>query len=336
MEREEDQPKKRSWFSRKKTDSSAVKVSRPPTASSYSSFHKKTNSASSADDDLPPREPTPSLSSPPASRSATPVLNTSKVDPPTSEPGTPETAIPKFAGFDLGAMKAVINDSERKPEELRVPAPTPSHAPPTLAPHPSRSESAPPSNPQPLSTSPRMQSTSTLYEHAAAGPSSSHHDLSSTLARSMSLNDVHAAESDEEDDVSLHDRRTPTRLQPSPTVTPSYIGVHGSGWPGESDRGASSSSSYFTDSSRERMTFGGPPPDNPLRYGSSSSASRTMLSPQDSATLSFGGADGSITLSPPIRRDAADPWDIAPPVFGGYNSKKTSSTLNLGLNPWQS
>lgn len=323
--REEAEPKKRSWFSRKNKDSTAVKVSRPPTTSSYVPSHKKTNSTSSADDDLPPRESTPTISSPSVPRSATPTVDIPAPDKPLSEPTTPDATIPKYAGFDLSAIKAVINDSERNPEELRVPAPKLSHSP--LIQPPNRSESAPPSGSLPISVSPRVRSPA--YEQAVAGPSSSRHDLSSTLARSMSLNNIRATtENDEDDDDALPGHRTPTRYEPPSSSTPPYINAQGSRWSTEPERSSASNDPSF----REQTIFNRYPQNGGMAYDSSAPSTRNAFLPSDSASLSFGGADGSITFSPQTR---PDPWDIAPPVFGHYNSKKSSSALNLDLNPWQ-
>lgn len=318
--REEAEPKKRSWFSRKNKDSS--KVTRPPTASSHASSHKKTDSVSSADDDLPPRESTPTMSSP-IQQSNAPIANIPASDRPLSEPATPDAAIPKYAGFDLSAMTAVINESESKPEELRVPAPNPFHTPLISAPH--RSESAPP--PASLPSSVPLRAQSPTYGQAVAGPSSSRHDLSSTLARSMSLNNIRATtESDEDEDDTLPDRRTPTGYEASSSLPPPFTSAQRSKW--YTGPGHSAASNHHLEQTR----FSGYPLNGGMPYNSPAPPARNTFLPPDSGSLSFGGTDGSITFSPQTR---PDPWDIAPPVFGNYNSKKSSSALNLDLNPWQ-
>lgn len=338
MVREEEEPKKRSWFSRKKKPTTAgSQVSRPPSAASFPSHHRKTSSQSTlADDDLPPREGTPvskSGVSTPVSPSRTPTT----VDSPNAELDTPDIPnLPKTAGFDFAAIKDAIGKADLNPEELQMPTPSRFHA-PSIPPPTQRSESAPPPIPEESSSPspPIPRSPVISHDLPVAGSSSSRTDLSAALSRSMSLNDM-KAEMGDEDDVTSSSEKTPSAMQSFRAPPPLTFGSSdGSFWPAEPDRLTPFDASPFNAFGRESLSTSRPSALG--SYGLLSRPNESFYPPPDSAALSFGGADGSITVmpSPAVRAEPSDPWNISSPSFGGYSSKKASSSLNV-QNPWQS
>ena len=346
--REEEEPKKRGWFSRKKkTPATPPKVSRPPSAKSISSHHRKTSSLST-DDDLPPREATPVRSSTPtpSSRPDTPTVNgdANDIEKDVGEsvtPGGPAAVnpLPKHAGFDLSAMKAVLAEAQSHPEELKMPAPNRFPAPPVHEPT-NRSESAPPPLPpkSPGVVTPRSASQVNLHEQPVAGPSSSQTNLPSAFSRSVSLGEPDSAdESDEEVDRTAYSAMFPTARRDGGALNaPSQLSFgnpYGSAWSTEPDRspaptfgspfGGFQDASSFGKSAGNFGAFSPRPPENPF-------------TPPESSMMSFGGTDGTITFTPPTRNEAPDPWSVPAPSFNSYTPKKSSSTVNFNLNPWQS
>ncbi|KAI0782404.1 hypothetical protein BC629DRAFT_1289282 [Irpex lacteus] len=337
--REEDEPKKRGWFSRKKKSSASIsRASRPPGPSS-GSHERQQSSQSVADDDLPPREGSPATPIPSTPTVSTPTLNSPST--PEADDGDVATHIPKHAGFDFRAIKDVIGKADLNPEELQMPAPrhftAPVIPPPTL-----RTESAPPPIPEPPSPPPKIRSPLAVPEPPVAGPSSSG-DASPSLARSMSLNDMKSAL--EEEEVTSTDEKTPSSLQVfrvPPTLPPN--GLDTPSWPAETDRTPPLSTNPFgtplaSNPFETRASYDPLYPGGMGSYGLSRVPDNPFV-PPDSATLSFGGADGSITFGgpSPASTGAADPWNIGTPGFGTYSSsaKKPSSSFNINSNPWQS
>lgn len=335
--REDEEPKKRSWFNRKKKPSSgSPQVSRPPSVASLPSHHRKTSSQSTLVDDLPPREGSPVSSQ---ATAPTPVSPSRIPTADSTHTGleTPEGPnIPKTAGFDLAAIKDVIGRVDHNPEELQMPAPNHFHV-PSIPPPTQRSESAPPLIPEepssPLPSIPRSPLQSHNLTNTASA-SSSRTDLSNTLSRSMSLNDMKAEI--EEDDLTSSSEKTPSATQTFRAPPPLTFGnSDGSFWPADTDRVTPFDANPFNSFGRESLNT---PRPNPFgTYGSTSRPQESLYPPPESAGLSFGGADGSITYMPPpaVRAEPPDPWNISSPSFGGYSSKKTSSSLNVA-NPWQS
>lgn len=328
MVREEEEPKKRSWFSRKKKPTNgSPHVSRPPSAASFPSHHRKTSSQSTlVDDDLPPREGKPVLShseaSTPVSPSRTPTIEDA------SDIGTPDVShLPKTAGFDLTAIKEIIGKADLNPEELQMPAPTRFHA-PSIPPPTHRSESAPPPIPEePSSPSPPIsRSPSQTHDHPVA--SSSRTDLSATLSRSMSLNDMKAGLDDDEE-LTSSSEKTPSASQTFRAPAPlAFGGSDASFWPSDPDRLTPLAGGAFGTFGQSSLGTARPGGFAPRPHDSA-------FAPPESAGISFGGADGSITFMPSARVEPPDPWNISSPSFGGYSSKKASSSLNVS-NPWQS
>src|ERR1700730_3104111 len=117
--REGEGQKKNGWFSRLKKSSlgsPSPTASRPPSAASFRSSRKQTSDAKIPDEDLPPR----------IEKDGSP-LNADGHPPsavePNEEAGPSEAKLPKHAGFDLSAMKAMIQNAERNPADLKVQEP---------------------------------------------------------------------------------------------------------------------------------------------------------------------------------------------------------------------
>ncbi|KAI0688129.1 hypothetical protein BC835DRAFT_1285331 [Cytidiella melzeri] len=338
--REEDEPKKRGWFSRrKKFSTSSPRTSRPPGASS--SHHRQGSSQSVIDDDLPPREgrsatPTPSTPTTGTPQPASPAGDT---EDDMTLPGA--SHIPKHAGFDFKAIQEIIGKADLNPEELQIPAPSrftaPVIPPPTL-----RSESAPPTKLEsPLPTS-RIRSSLDLHEEQMAGPSSSIGDSSPSLSRSMSLNDMRREL--EDDEVTSTDEHTPSSSQVFRVPPPlSLNGPDNLSWAAAADRTPSFASSPFMGSPFTNGSHGSRPAYDALHPSGTGSYGLPRVpdnpfTPLDSAGLSFGSSDGSITFGfPPTSADTPpDPWKIAPPSFDSFGSRKSSNSFNVNSNPWQS
>ncbi|KAL6304838.1 hypothetical protein BKA93DRAFT_825445 [Sparassis latifolia] len=334
---DEDLKQKRSWFSKKKRPPTPTsRVSRPPSAGSFSSIspHKTLSPRSSVDDDLPPREAAPPPLIPPTAHGP----ETSSEPPVADGSDISASNIPVRAGFNFAAIKEVIGESERKPEEVQIPVPR--RLPVPHIPEPAhRSESVPlPISESPEST-PRIRASLNLpsmddRDEPVAGPSSISN--SDSMARSMSLNDVRSQET-----LASHDTEIPAlNIEPSPaSEAPSavlYEASNSSFWPSEQPEQPPrySSYSYRPTSSNLRLRetpsfgvsgrFGGPstsyilpPPDDPFAQGTS---------------LSFGGMDGSITFSPSSLNIEQARW--AGSTLSSDNAKKSASVLDL--NPWQS
>ncbi|OBZ78921.1 hypothetical protein A0H81_01335 [Grifola frondosa] len=341
--REGEDIKKKSWFGRKKKSfPSSAPISRPPSASSK---HKRSTGVTTVvDDEMPPREDasTPVPAATPRTASPNPEL------PPTlNEDSDLSTAeIPAHAGFDFAAIKEVIGNDDHYPGDVQIH--NPKHFPAPPIPPPSlRPESAPPPLPESPSSSSKSQSSfDTRHEdEPIAGPSSrSRTDLSSAILRSISLNNIRG---EAEDDVTPPHARpsTPSEFRPPPTL--SFGGSSGSIWSSEQPDPTLTNRAFG--GYQVPSSFGAPRPTGMLSFdtnadplGSSVYGSYALRTPTDdpfaasTASLSFGGADGSITFapSPPSSSSRVDPWDIGAHSFGSDKVKKSPSALDL--NPWQS
>ncbi|KAH7926855.1 DUF726-domain-containing protein [Leucogyrophana mollusca] len=317
---EERESEKKGWFSRKKKKSSlpSSSTSRPPSTNSFGSSRRKGASSTGkvSDDDLPPRTDTTEF---PAPRDA----DTLSTEPPAYEPPIPD--IPTHAGFDLHAIKEMIGKAETNPEELQVPQPNHFQSPPVPPPS---SRSTPP-----LLPTTRRQSGET--DASVAGPSTPR-DFSASFSRSVSLQDVHpvasgeVSPSAEEEPLSVMEGPgfsnappysfSTTPRPPSPQL--SFGGSDGSIWsPGPVRKspgaafgnpfGMSTDTLAFGKTRRGSITPTSHPHDPFVSYSSASASS---------ASLSFGGADGTITF----QGMEQDPWSA--PI----DSKKPS----YHSNPW--
>ncbi|KAM5539970.1 hypothetical protein V8D89_006473 [Ganoderma adspersum] len=342
--KEGEEKEKKGWFGRKKkTSSMSQSVSRPPSSATFGTPKTRTSQDATDDDDLPPRESaaTPTLPSA-VSQVLTPPKSPSTSTPHEGDLGS--SAIPVHAGFDFAAIQHVLAKSESNPEEIRAPQAT-RLPPPSIAPPTQRTGSAPPPILEPprspLTPKPRVSHDLPPTAHedeAVAGPSNPRTGLSPMMPRSLSLNNVSAAE---EADLPSFD--TPTSSARQPTLT--FAGNDGSFWPPNDPdpmptsygalRGYQMPSNLSAMPSTDVLSnpfasaeSGGlrsdglpAPPNNPFASAASPG-------------LSFGGMDGSITFSPSATTPSLsrDPWAIGNPYHGG-KKQPTSSTLDL--NPWQ-
>ena len=345
--REGQENEKKGWFRRKKKSStSSQSVSRPPSAANFGIAKKRTSESSATDDDgLPPRED-PTTPTAPASQPQQPPKSPAAVQ--DGDLGASE--IPVHAGFDFAAIKDVIGQSGQSAEEVQVPQPS-RYPPPSLPVHPPtlRTESAPPPLPETPSPSrtPKPRPSLNLppvprEDEPVAGPSNSPRaDLSSTLSRSLSLNNMSEAAA-EADMTSSFGASSSASRQPAlsfggsdgsiwpsqePDPTPTFGGRFGGGYQLPSNSSALRSSDVLS---------------NPFASGSGGLRSDRLPSPSENPfasaaapSLSFGGADGSITFpggSASTGQAGRSPWDIGNP----YGSGKKASSSTLDLNPWQS
>ncbi|KAJ6606805.1 hypothetical protein B0H10DRAFT_2074448 [Mycena sp. CBHHK59/15] len=123
----------------------AQSVSRPPSVNAFSK-HSRASSVS-LDEDLPPRVGTPAPASG-AGGSAAPGPASPAKDAPDNN-----SKIPIHAGFDFNAIKDVLGEAERNPDELKIRADNQFPAPPIPSPT-NRSESAPPQQQTPPALGP--------------------------------------------------------------------------------------------------------------------------------------------------------------------------------------
>ncbi|KAL0059732.1 hypothetical protein AAF712_013528 [Marasmius tenuissimus] len=339
----------------KKKPSPPQNVQRPPSTSSFS-FNKKQpsdgrNSLDTViDEGLPPRVDNPASLSP-SDGTQTP-----------SETG-PAATIPKHAGFNFSAMRDVIRDYGRYPEELKMPILTTASGPsqiPSIAaihvpPPTNRSESVPIRR-HPTPPSPRTQSVSGegIVGAPAGDPSTS--AMTSSM-RSMSLILTVTRKRKKTMSDLLHLRFFPIGYQPSPAL--SFGGSDGSMWssgPSTSmvqsplgtnadagmgfdlDTGLGYSNSSFSartpGSMDTGLSFGGADDSitSPSTHNPFSSSSTRLPRAMDTG-LSFGGSDGSVT-SPPL----SDPFTSGL-SFGGADGSITSSFRGAGsgsklTDPW--
>ncbi|KAI0756434.1 hypothetical protein C8Q80DRAFT_1215385 [Daedaleopsis nitida] len=360
--REGEEKEKKGWFRRKKKSSSTSgSIPRPPSAATFGTTKNRTPESSATDDDeLPPREEasTP-IPIPPAPGSPT-TQSSSKPAVPSQDGDLGSSEIPKHAGFDFAAIKATIGKSDLNPDGLLVPQPSrfppPSIPPPTL-----RTESAPPPVPDPVSpaTTPRARPSMDLPpipssdDEPIAGPSTTNPraDLSSMLSRSLSLNNM--SETDEAPGLtsfgnfasspspSANTSRQPglsfgdsdSSIWPShePEPTPTF-GVFGGGY-------KPMRSSFSTLRSTDVLSNPFAGASGGLRSDALPAMANNPFASAGTPSLSFGGADGSISLSPSAGASSAglsglgrSPWELGSAYGGG----KKSSSSTLDLNPWQS
>ena len=250
---------------------------------------------------------------------ALPPRVTTETQPPTAVEVNGDTSqssveLPKHAGFDLAAMKEIIdNAAQSNPDELKV-CQDPSHYPASPIHLPThRMESAPPLHESP-STTPVMKSSKVLSpEH----PTPSQVDLNAVFQRSLSVSNLHeepegmvsTCKDCTFSSTSMSATRPPAASLPSP-----YFNSNWSAEPGSLNTFGSQSVRSSTKVLSSGNVDGPPYGENHFALSANSFASAS------SSGLSFGGADGSIT-SAEVERD---PWSTQP----------IQSTFNS--NPWKS
>ncbi|KAG2032982.1 hypothetical protein BDR03DRAFT_968630 [Suillus americanus] len=307
--REGDHTQKKKWFSRKKKPSaSPTPVSRPPSTASFASSRRKPSSLGKPTDDdgEPPRE---STGTPPPRNT-----NPHSTQPSGGRSPSSSTDIPVHAGFDLKAIKDMIDQSERTPEEMQVPQPSQIHSPLVV----SQSESAPPA----YTIAPTHVANPTGSYVADVDSSAG---LNATFATSLSLHHVPDYGDDVDDDQGMppvaDGLGSPDHLRHPSSATSPHTFI-----PQISlDRSETSIWSPPLPENRH-SPFGDPFAGSAVSFENSSRSRnnlhRTSPVAGPSASLSFGGTDGTITLQGMGR----DPWSI--PVG---DPKKSPNYL---ANPW--
>jgi hypothetical protein len=309
-----------SLFGRKKETPS--KLSRPPAVNSHSISRTESMSSptTTADGDLPPRTSNDLATS------------------------TDQKAnIPKYAGFDFQAIKEALGEEDLDVEKIPVPHPGPGGpvvepvSTPALARPPQpleRSEPAPPLTSSPLGSISTPELPGTPTPPIVQLPHDDTAALPSTFSRSLSLNDL---TEDENEKASTSSPVSPTAPTPHPlrdafanpyrqalahsdTSTLSFGSASGDIWAS----GATPSTdtqlivgrvdgTIFGGSSNPYGNYSSPTPYDGSANGGESNAFAAAT------TLTFGGADGSISNA------SEDPWKPKP--ITGVHKKYTP-------NPW--
>ncbi|KAF8844246.1 DUF726-domain-containing protein [Paxillus ammoniavirescens] len=322
---------KKGWFSKRKKKGSQPpsSLSRPPSAASFGSSRRRPPNLppKSQQDDLPPRMDMTKTPSPPAADAA----------PPERDSLDSTSDVPVHAGFDLAAIKEMVGEVERHPEQLGV-QPSPNQA--ASAPRPTpRSISAPPppsisragtssgSSEKPI---PYDEDTDTAHR---ISPSS----MSATFATSLSLQDRDPymkpgiSREDAQETVpptnGLSFSNTPSY---SSTVHPpeqpqiSFGGSGGSIWSSPMPVENVSTTAFgnpFATSTGTELSFGNGVRSPPIPQ--SRHPFTTYSTSPASPSLSFGSSDGTITF----QGVEHDPWSTP------SGSQKTTSSV-FSSNPW--
>lgn len=298
--REGDHTQKKKWFSRKKKlSASPTPVSRPPSTASFASSRRKPSSLGKPadDDNEPPREFT---GTPPPQNT-----NPHSTQPSDGQLPSSSTDIPVHAGFDLKAIKDMIGQSEKTPEDMQVPQPSQIR----LSLGISESPPAYTITPTDIANPPGLSVTDT---YSSAGLSATFAtSLHNVLDSSDDVDDGQGIPPIVDDGPSSSDHLSYLSSATSPHNTISQISF-----------GRNETSIWSPPLPEKTSPFG-----NPFAAGAvsfeNSSRSTNSLPPAagPSASLSFGGTDGTITSQGMGR----DPWSI--PV----DRKKTPNYL---ANPW--
>ena len=331
MMKDDGTPQNKGWFSRKKKSvTPPQKVSRPPSASSFTPYRRKSQvpEVNVTDDDLPPREelPKPAASPGPPLPQIDKDEETKEIPDSSSDAEEPTPAIPTHAGFDFAAIKDVLQESKDtdrgKPTALSL-NPVPEHLIPQASPT-TRSGSAPP-----YTSTHRPPSHSRLSHGFIRDDDTNEdgmsEDVTPTFSRPFSLADT-ASTGRNNGFTSLNNLspQVPTK-SPLPSNSPSlsFGGYDGSIWQSPSNDvyqpGATSSTPSLS------------PLGGKGSYGYLSS-SPTINPFAGQTPLSFGGPGGTIDYNPstsivPPSNNEADPW--SPSLTRG---KKPINGLNS--NPW--
>lgn len=325
---------KKGWFGRKKTPvTPPQKVSRPPSASSFTPYRRKSQvpEVNVTDDDLPPREELPKRtgSPEPLSPQTEKGKETQETADGNGDAKGPTPTVPLHAGFDFEAIKDVLRENKGgeggKPSTFSL-NPVPEHMIPPASPI-TRSGSAPPytSTHPPSSHSQLSQSFTRDDDADYDGVSDA---LTPAFSRSLSLSDTPSTGINNSfTSLNALGPDVPTKSPPS-TNSPSlsFGGYDGSIWRAppndvyQSGAAASTPSLSPLGDGRANGSYGylsSPPTINPFVSQSS---------------LSFGGPEGTIGYVPstsivPSSNNQADPWSSSL-----TRGKKPTNGLNS--NPW--
>ena len=319
------------WFGRRKNPATPPqKVSRPPSASSFTPYRRKSQvpEVNVNDDDLPPREEltkrTALPESPPPQAEkgreieATPDGNEDAKD------ATP--TIPLHAGFDFEAIKDVLRetkDTEGGKSNFSL-NPVPEHMIPPASPIP-RSGSAPPYT----STHPTPSRSQLSQGFARDEADNVSVALTPAFSRSLSLAGTPTTgKNNEFTSFDALDSEVPAKSPlSSNSASLSFGGYDGSIWQAPSN-----------DVYHQSGAVASTPPLSPLENGRGAGSygylsSSPAIDPfDDQPSLSFGGSGGTIDYvpSPPIVRSSnneAEPWSSSL-----TRGKKPISGFNS--NPW--
>ncbi|KAF9786700.1 hypothetical protein BJ322DRAFT_1051458 [Thelephora terrestris] len=332
--KESETTQNKGWFGRKKKSVTASqKVSRPPSASSFTPYRRKSQlpEVNAADEDLPPREEFPERTGSPGSPSQQIEKGIEAEE--TSDGGgdavEPTPAVPLHAGFDFSAIKDVLRESKETDgggtQTLSL-SPVPEHMMPPASPI-ARSGSAPPytSTHHPLTPS---QLSRTFARGECAGEDGISDDITPAFSRSFSLVDTPSTTRNN-DFTSVNKTlfpEVPTK-HPLPSNSPqlSFGSYDGNIWQASSTHVQQPGTATSTQS----LSLLGEGRDN----GSYShlSSSPSIDSFVSRSPLQFGGPGGTIgydpstpIVSPPNHE--ADPWSSL------TRGKKPTNGFNS--NPW--
>lgn len=318
-EAEEAKTQKPGWFSKraKKASLPHTAASRPPTAASFGSSRRKASSKSQ-EDELPPRTdatPTPSPS---------PALTDTGGSPRSPERRSSESTpdVPVHAGFDLVAMRHMIGEAKRHPDQLVVPPSKPdlgTPAPPLSLSSPSAPPSLPPvRQAETLSGAVKPVPYDDRDNGEKSGPNMPD-TLSATFITSMTLHDRDPYRTIDKAPVEQREAKLgseSSKVLSQPCYPPEMSPV----WTSPSD---ATLGNPFAGST-EGLSFG-----SSTRDLTRSAYARNRLGAQStSATLpglSFGSPDGTITF----QGMEPDPWS-SPAEF----RNTTGKGKGLGMNPW--
>ena len=332
--RGEEDDKKRSWFFGRTKKAGKVDggyVSRPPCAASFPRRAsvvngRKTSSEVNVDDELPPRVDPTSAAVPGAGANA--AASMAEVEP--KERESIDAQLPARAGFDFAAIKHILGGSEKEGDDKAA-----GKNGVVIAHH----RSVP------------LEEDSSKLKIG--------NRLTSLFHRSSSSSSLAAAEAEKEEDS---ERRSQVNHRddeefggfesavPTPNLT--FADHSGSAW-GEDRLPPFSVSSPLASVSTSHLTSASdriPPPlsrsdtlDRPassprVSYGIPASPITPSASTPGShfmpSSLSFGGADGSISVSPGSGSARADSWSA--PLTLDYALDGRKRTVNTGFdpNPW--
>ena len=312
--REAEEVKKKGWFSRNKqrgpSEATSTSTSRPASTTPAGKTQKADESAG---DDLPPRE-----------------VNTPEV-PTTHAPGTAQqpndvaddtSELPSHAGFDLAAMKAVIEGIEGNKEKPRdVGGPTRPEIPPPLPPQgivekntsSTSSLVTKSSEVTPISESPSGVQTPTTSNYRGSRP---------TSIRSVSLNNTRPFESQNATEDS--DEDSTLNVPSSSTFTPHARVAADTTLTFKGDYKAS-----WTPEVPDKDSFGGfgTPIGNPFHSTTFSAGGSTAVTALPPATS---------TASPAVSIADRDPWSF--PSYSGdvAASASVKKPSVFATNPWES
>lgn len=312
--RDNETTQNKGWFGRKKSPvTPPQKVSRPPSASSFTPYKRKSQvpEVNVTDDDLPPREELPERTGSPGSPplQAEEGKETQETADDNGDAMEPTPTVPLHAGFDFEAIKDVLReskDSEGVKPNFSL-SPVPEHMILPVSPI-TRSGSAPPytSTHPPFS---RSQLSHNFTRDGDADDNSVSSALTPTFSRSFTLADTSSTGIDNDFTLFKPLRSAIPTESPPPSNPPSlsFGGYDGSIWQPPSNDVYQSGAAVPT------------PSLPPLGEGRGNGSYGYLSSPPTISqfviqpSLSFGGSGGTIDYVPstsivPSSNNEVDPW----------------------------